>query len=74
MDMGVPAVAQGDGQCWNAGSIPSPVQCVKDPVLKQLWHRLQLRLKFDPWPWELHMPWGSQKRKRKRKIHIYLKS
>ena len=26
------------------------LQWVKDPVLPQLWPRLQLQLRFDPWP------------------------
>ena len=30
-------------------------QWVKDPVLPQLWHRLQLWLEFDPWPGNFHM-------------------
>ena len=29
---------------------------LKDPVLPQLWHRSQLRLSFDPWPRNFHMP------------------
>ena len=39
------------------GSIPGLVQWVKDPVLLQLWRRLQLRLEFEPWPGNFHMPW-----------------
>ena len=35
---------------WDAGSIPSLARWVKDPVLLQLWLRLQLQLGFDPWP------------------------
>ena len=23
-------------ECWNAGSVPGPAQCVKDPALSQL--------------------------------------
>ena len=30
-------------------------QWVKDPALPQLWHRLQLWLRFDPWPENSHM-------------------
>ena len=46
--------------CGGTGLIFSPAQWVKDPVLLQLWHRLQLRL--DPF----HMPWVQLKKKRKR--------
>ena len=35
---------------WDAGSIPSHAQWVKDLVLPQLQHRLQLWLASDPWP------------------------
>ena len=35
---------------WDAGSIPSPAQWGKDPVLLQLQLRSQLRLGSDPWP------------------------
>ena len=35
---------------WDAGLIPSPAQWVKDPGLSQLWLRLQLQLRSDPWP------------------------
>ena len=38
-----------------AGSIPGSVEWVKDPALLQLWHRLQLQLRFDPWPKNFHM-------------------
>ena len=30
---------------------PSRVHQVKDPALSQLWHRLQVQLGFDPWPY-----------------------
>ena len=30
-------------------------QGVKDPMLLQLWHRSQLRLRFSPWPGNFHM-------------------
>ena len=35
---------------WDAGLIPGPAQCVKDPVLPQLQLRLQSWLRSDPWP------------------------
>ena len=31
------------------GSILGLVQWIKDPVLLQLWHRLQLQLRFNHW-------------------------
>ena len=35
---------------WPTGSIPRLSRWVKDPVLPQLWHRLQLWHGSDPWP------------------------
>ena len=35
-------------ECWDASSIPSLAQWVKNPALLQ--HSSQLRLKSDPWP------------------------
>ena len=66
---GVPAVAQWFNElaclCGGTGSIPSPVQWVKDLSLLQLWHRLQLGLGFNPRPKNFHMLWGQPKRKKK---------
>ena len=36
--------------------IPSPAQWVKDQVLLQLWHEVQLQLRFDLWPGNFHIP------------------
>ena len=51
---GVPTVAQwvNDLACLSrgAGSIPGPVQWMKDPALLQLWHKVQLQLGFNHWP------------------------
>ena len=30
---------------------------LKDPALLQLWHRLYLWLRFNPWPGNIHVPW-----------------
>ena len=49
----VPAVPQlvKDPTCLSGvvGSIPGQAQWVKDWSLPKLWHRSQLRLRFDPW-------------------------
>ena len=37
--------------------VPAVVQWIKNLVLSQLWHRLQLLLKCDLWPGSFHMPW-----------------
>ena len=43
--------------CGGAGSIPALVQWAKDPVLLQLWLRLQLWFGSDPWPRNFHTLW-----------------
>ena len=42
--------------CGGTGSIPGPVQWVKDPVLPQLWRRSQMQLRFSPLPGNFHIP------------------
>lgn len=64
----VPAVAQCDWRyLWSAGLTSRSAQWVKDPVLQQLWHRSQLKLRSDLWPRNCHMPGGSQKRKKRKR-------
>ena len=38
-------------------------QRVEDLALLQLWHRLQLQLRFSPWPKNFHMLWMWAKKK-----------
>ena len=40
----------------NEIGLPFVAQGVKDLALQQLWHRSQLRLRFDLWPKNIHMP------------------
>ena len=60
LKIGVPAVAQWFNDlaclCGGVGLIPSSAQWVKDAALTELWCRSQLRLGFDPWPGNFHMP------------------
>ena len=54
LGVGAPTVVEWNQQhlrrCWDLGSIPSPAQWVKDPVLLQLWLRSLLWLRSNPWP------------------------
>ena len=54
------------GALRRAGLNPSPAQWVKDPVLLQLWLRLQLRLGFNPWPRSSICLWAAKKKKKKK--------
>ena len=40
-------------------------QLVKDPVLLQLWCRLELWLRFNPWPRKFQMLWVQQNKPKK---------
>lgn len=65
--MGVPAVALQDlwHLCITQTQVGSPGQQVMDLALQQPKCRSQLHLRSNPWPWKLHMLWGSQKIKTK---------
>ena len=59
--------------CGAAGSIPGPVQCVKDLALLHLWCRSQILLSLDPWLWNLPYAVGAaEKEKKKRKRNALL--
>ena len=54
--MGVPtASTRVTAEAW----VPSLAQIMglKDVVLLQMWHRMQLQLGFNPWPGNFHMLW-----------------
>ena len=46
-------------------AVPTVVQWVKGLALPQLWHRLQLWLRFDPLPENFHMLQVEQKKKKR---------
>ena len=48
--------------------VPAVPPWVKDLVLLQLWHRLQLQLRFDPWPGKFHIPILVQPKKEKNRL------
>ena len=50
-------------ECWDAGLIPGPAQWFKDPVLTQLWLRLQLCSDLIPGPGTPHVPEWPKKKK-----------
>ena len=70
--MGAPARVQQDQQCLCSSRMKVPLPAwhsgLKDPELPQLWCRLKLQLRSDPWPGELPYVTGrSGKRKEGRK-------
>ena len=62
--------AQWDQQCLCSTRTqvqsPGPAQWVKDPALLQLWQRLQLWLRSDPWP-RNYICYGAERKKEGRK-------
>ena len=54
------------------GLIPGLLQWIKDLVLLHVWCRLQLWLRFDPWPGNFHMPWGFLKKEKETKKQLTL--
>ena len=41
-------------QLWCSG--------LRIPSCQQLWRKLQVKLRFDPWPRSFHMLWGQPKK------------
>ena len=56
--------------CGDAGSIPGPVQWVKDTALLQLGRRSQCRIRFNLWSENFHMPQGWVKKKKKKGSYV----
>ena len=50
--------------CGGTGSIPGPVQWLKDPAMLQLWCRLQLWLRLG----NFHMPQVQLKKMKKQQV------
>ena len=68
--MGTSAGTKGPEELLNKKSkeeIPSVAHWVKDMALPQLWCRLQLRLRFDPWPRKLPYTLGATDKEEKLK-------
>ena len=58
--------------CGGADAIPGLAQWVKGPVLPKVWRKLQVQLRFDPWPGEFSYATGAaEKEKKKKKEHTY---
>ena len=49
----------------NIKGVPAVAQWVKDPVLLQLWQRLQMQLRFSPWPREIPYAMGVAEKGKK---------
>ena len=58
-------------EALDAGSIPSPVQWVKDPVWQQLQLGLKLWLRSDPWPGSAICLRVAKKREKETKTNKY---
>ena len=56
------------GEHWNAGLIPGPVQCVKDPVLPHLWLSHSCASDLIPGPGTPYAEGWPKKKKKKSKI------
>ena len=52
---------------WDAGSVLSPIQRVKDPVLLQVWHRSQFSSDLIPGPGTPYATGVAQERKEGKK-------
>ena len=63
MTAGFPTVAQwvNDLACLSGGACLMPSQCSK----LKIWRMSQLQLGFNPWPGNLHTPWGQPKEENK---------
>ena len=77
-NLGVPTVVQwvkdSSYLCEGAGLTPGPTQWLKDLLLPQLWYRLPLHIRFNPWPRNFHVPHVQLKKKKERKvIHVIRK-
>lgn len=60
------------GEYWDAGSIPSPTQWIKDTVLPQLQLGSRLWLRPDPWPGKSIYHRVAKNGKEKKRIKILL--
>ena len=47
---------------------PAWYRGLKDLALPQLCHRLQLQLRFNPWPGNFHMMWVQPQKKKKKNL------